>query len=108
MDVLYLGKRRPYGNAIQVTDSLTKWGGISLETKVYYYFCNACGTETAAYDVHGACPYCRSGRQDFHLVAESNDSLAAQKMELAKARWLSKSTDTQPTKRGGLSRWLKG
>lgn len=87
-------------------ESLDEAGDKGMQTKVFYFFCESCGGDTAAYELYSRCPYCHADRKNFRLIAESNtgqtqEVLAA--LEDSKARW---------TKRGGSAdrkkKWLWG
>ncbi|QSO51146.1 hypothetical protein JZ785_20160 [Alicyclobacillus curvatus] len=39
--------------------------------KTFYYFCDACGADTAVYETARWCPYCHDSSSAFRLVAET-------------------------------------
>lgn len=58
-----------------------------MGTRIFYFFCDACGADTASYSAIHECPYCRAGRSQFRLVADTfdpTDSNARQQIELAR------------------------
>lgn len=43
----------------------------SMTNKIYYFFCQTCGGDTAAYNSLVRCPYCHANQTTFHLLADS-------------------------------------
>lgn len=85
-------------------------GSHTMATKVFYFFCQSCGGDTASYEHTAVCPYCRAGRQDFQLVGTASD--AGERAELQsrvaelRAQWINQNRgqplgEGRPRKRWG-------
>lgn len=60
-----------------------------MATRIFYYLCEACGADTAAYTMYSECPYCHAGRGQFHLIVDTfdpRDPSVARQIELARTR----------------------
>jgi|GEM_PF-4526679 len=73
--------------------------------KYYYYFCQACGGDTAAFEPQMVCPYCHAHSPKFGLVGESEgftntDDLATH-VQALRQRWESEN----PGKERGAPQW---
>jgi hypothetical protein len=82
-----------------------------LATKVFYFFCQSCGGDTAIYDLIGGCPYCHAGRQEFLLVAETTtDSQRLdiqEKLELMRAQWIANHRTASIGEPRRKNRWFR-
>jgi hypothetical protein len=66
-------------------------GQMLVTTKVFYFFCEKCGCDTASYELSMVCPYCHAGREHYRLVGEAVSEETRvelqQKLEAIRARW---------------------
>jgi hypothetical protein len=73
-------------------------GQMPVTTKVFYFFCEKCGGDTATYELSMVCPYCHAGREHYRLVGEavSEETRAElqQKLEAIRSRWKSANDPT--------------
>jgi hypothetical protein len=78
---------------------------------VYYFFCHACGGDTASYDLGITCPYCRAGRRDFQLVGEAatpeQRMEVEQKLEQLRAQWIARHRTGILGERPRKRRWFR-
>lgn len=62
-----------------------------METKrVYYYFCDECGADTASYERYRSCPYCHGNKRKFRLIGEADSTFDAEiavVLEQNRERW---------------------
>ncbi|WP_188883442.1 hypothetical protein [Alicyclobacillus cellulosilyticus] len=85
---------------------------LASSIRMFYYFCRACGGDTAAYEQYTACPYCRAGRPHLVLVGTresgADDAAARQalrdEIERLRAAWVAEHRPRRD--RGGLRRWF--
>lgn len=64
-----------------------------MKTKVFYFFCESCGGDTAAYELSVRCPYCHADRRHFRLIAEVNSDQSEQilsTLEEYRSNWAAK------------------
>ncbi|OFW77518.1 MAG: hypothetical protein A2201_03440 [Alicyclobacillus sp. RIFOXYA1_FULL_53_8] len=64
-----------------------------MKTKTYYFFCEGCGGDTAAYNLLVRCPYCHAVKATFLLLGDSeglSDPEAARVVEQHRKKWSSK------------------
>ncbi|CAM3783396.1 hypothetical protein ALPO108162_05680 [Alicyclobacillus pomorum] len=63
-----------------------------MSTVVYYLFCEACGGDTAAYDLVTVCPYCHTKKR-MRVISnsqeETNASSIQAQLEAVRANWMS-------------------
>lgn len=86
-------------------------GAMEMGTVVYYFFCHACGGDTAAFDLAMSCPYCRAGRGEFALVAEvatqEQQRQVEQRIAELREQWRERHRHGVPGERPARRRWLR-
>jgi hypothetical protein len=82
-----------------------------MGTVVYYFFCHACGGDTASFDLGISCPYCRAGRRDFQLVGEAATPEQQREIQLKveelRRRWAEQHGDAVPGDKPRRRRWFR-
>jgi hypothetical protein len=91
-------------------DPAARWEGSNVGTTVYYFFCHACGGDTASYELSLVCPYCRAGRRDFQLVGETGTqeqrAQIQHQLEELRAQWIARRRSAIFGERPPKRRWL--